>query len=306
MGTGGVGGYFGALLAKAGHEVTFIARGTHLEAIRSNGLTVESDVSGKFCVHSHATDQLSDVDPVDMILFTVKMYDNASVIPQLIPLLKKDTIVLTLQNGVSSEDMLTKILGEHSVMIGAAYIEGRIKQPGVVQQIGQFCRVVFGEINPGITFRATTLHVTLEKAQWQIELSENMNARNWEKFIYLAATAGVCAATGANYGEMYQTMETRTTLISAMQEIAQIATAQKILVNKDCVQQSLLALKSFNPTSRSSMAKDFTDGKPVELEGLTGEVIRRGKLLQVPTPVNEVIYSILKPLALRAETLKLT
>lgn len=304
VGTGGVGGFFGSLLAKAGHDVVFIARGAHLQAIKKYGLRVESDSMGTFQVNSFATDRFSDIDPVDLILFTVKMYDNTATAPLLIPLLKANTTVLTLQNGVSSGDTLCKILGEPHVLIGSAYIEGRIKEPGIVTQIGKFCRVVFGERHPGITPRITQLYETFKEAQWTVEAAEDMTARCWEKFIYIAATAGVCAATGANYGEMYQTVETRITLLAAMQEAANVAKAEHIPIGKDSIAKSIHAMQTFNPTSRSSMAKDFTDGRPVELEGLTGEIIRRGKLLAIPTPVNDIIYSILKPLALRAEQAK--
>jgi|TARA_B100001750_G_scaffold248457_1_gene279834 2-dehydropantoate 2-reductase len=304
VGTGGVGGFFGSLLAKAGHDVTFVARGAHLQAIKADGLQVESDSMGTFTVNSFATDRFSDIDPVDLILFTVKMYDNITTAPLLIPLLKPSTLVLTLQNGVSSGDTLCEVLGEEHVLLGSAYIEGRIKEPGIIRQIGKFCRVVFGERHPGITPRVTNLYETFKEAEWTVEVAENMTARSWEKFIYIAATAGVCAATGANYGEMYQTLETRKTLLAAMHEAANVAKAAQIPIGEDSIEKSIHAMQTFNPTSRSSMAKDFTDGKPVELDGLTGEVIRRGKLLGIPTPVNDIIYSILKPLALRAEQSK--
>ena len=301
MGTGGVGGYFGALLARAGHDTTLIARGAHLEAIRQKGLGVQSDSTGEFVVRAPSTDDTASVGPVDLVLFTVKMYHNPQAMPALMPLVGPGTIVLTLQNGVDNGEKLAELLGKEHVMIGSAYIEGAIKEPGLVAQIGTLCRVVFGEMEPGITHRGQQLLQMFREAGWEVELAENMLATLWAKFVYIGATAGVCSASQAVYQEMRSTPETRRLLAEAMGEIAAVARARGVAVPDDVVEQALASLDSFSPHSRSSMAKDFARGSPVELEGLTGTVVRMGCELGVPTPVNRVLYALLTPLALRVE-----
>ena len=145
MGTGGVGGYFGGLLANAGEDVTFIARGAHLDAIRNQGLRVASDLSGEFIVHSNATNDPKSVGSVDLVLYTVKMYHNDEAIPAIAPMVGEHTVVLTLQNGIDNGDRLAAALGESHVMIGTAAVQSRIREPGVVEQLGQFGRIVFGD-----------------------------------------------------------------------------------------------------------------------------------------------------------------
>ena len=301
MGAGGVGGYFGALLAKAGHDTTFIARGPHLEAVRRKGLTVQSDVTGEFVVRAPATNDTASIGPVDLVLFTVKMYHNPQAIPAVKPLVGHGTTVLTLQNGVDNGDKLGELLGKEHVMIGSTYIEGVVKEPGVVAQIGTFCRVVFGELEPGVTQRGQRWLEVFREAGWEVELAEDMPAMMWTKFAYIGATAGVCSASQAVYKEMASIPETRQLLAEAMAEIAAVARAKGVQVPDDAVERGLTALETFAPHSRSSMAKDFARGGRVELEGLTGTVVRMGHELGVPTPVNRALYALLKPLAQRAE-----
>ena len=300
MGTGGVGGYFGGLLARGGHEVTFIARGPHLKAIQERGLRVESQLDGDFTASGAATGDTSTPGVQDLVLFTVKMHQNQQAIPAVMPLMGPGTVVLTLQNGIDNGEQLTRVLGQEPVMIGSVYMEGRIKAPGVVTQGGPG-RAVFGELGQGLSARGKSLLVKFEKAGWRVELAENMPGMLWKKFAYIVGSAGVNAATNTDYGEMRSVPETRELIKGAISECLAVGRALGAPVMEDSLEWAMTALDNFPETGRASLAKDFQEGNPVELEGLNGAVVRLGKQAGVPTPLNDAIYGILKPWALRIE-----
>src|SRR5262245_39380468 len=218
MGTGGVGGYFGALLARAGHEVTFVARGAHLAAMREHGLRIDSTLNGTFTVQGQAVEETTGVGPQDLVLFTVKMYHNAPAIEATRPLMGDETIVLTLQNGIDNGEQLVAAFGTPHVLIGSAYLEGRITAPGVIMQAGPGM-VAFGELTPGITPRGQHLLSVFRDAGWRVELQENMPGVLWRKFAYIAGSAAVCAATNCDYQEMRSVPETRATIQKAIEEV---------------------------------------------------------------------------------------
>jgi len=298
MGTGGVGGYFGGLLARGGHEITFVARGPHLKAIQRNGLRVESVNSGTFTAPGAAVEDTSGAGIQDLVLFTVKMYHNDSAIEAVRPMVGPDSVILTLQNGVDNGECLVEAFGESRVMIGSAMLEGRIAEPGVVTQGGPG-RANFGELTPGITQRGQQLLAVFREAGWQVELQENMLDMLWKKFAYLSASAAVCAASNSTMGEMRSVPETREILKQAIAEGFAVGRARGAPIKEDALDWSMNSLDSFPVLGRSSMAKDFTEGKPVELEGLIGTVVRMGREVGVPTPVNDVLYAVLLPWALR-------
>ena len=300
MGAGGVGGYFGGLLARAGHSVTFIARGPHLEAIQRDGLRVESGNDGVFTVPGNATDDPASVGPQELILFAVKMYDNGDAIHAIGPMVGPDTIVLTLQNGIDNGEQLVEAYGPERVMIGSAYLEGRISEPGVVTQGGPGA-ASFGERTTGITERGERLYQLFRDAGWRVDLLENMAGMLWKKFAYLAGSAGVCAASGCAYGELRTVPETRAAIESAIAEALAVGEAAGAPLEPDSLEWSMNALDNFPATGMASLAKDFAEGRPVELEGLTGTVIRMGRERGVPTPVNDALYAVLKPRANRIE-----
>ena len=300
MGAGGVGGYFGGLLARGGHDVTFIARGQHLDAIRSNGLKVTSANDGEFTVHCGATDDPAAAGVHELVIFAVKMYDNEHTMRLIQPLVGPESIVLTLQNGIDNGDLLADIFGRERVMIGSAYLEGRIDSPGVVTQGGPGA-VSFGERTPGITERGEMLLSVFQQAGWRVELLENMTGMLWKKFAYLAGSAGVCAASGCTYGELRSIPETREVIRTAIAEALAVGAATGAPLEPDSLEWSMSALDNFPATGMASLAKDFADGRPVELEGLTGTVIRMGRQNNVPTPMNDAIYAVLKPRANRIE-----
>jgi 2-dehydropantoate 2-reductase len=300
MGAGGVGGYFGGLLARAGHDVTFVARGPHLEAIQTNGLRVESVNDGTFTVHSDAVEDTGGAGFQDLVLFAVKMYHNEAAIRAVTPLVGPDTIVITLQNGIDNGDQLVEAFGEERVMIGSVMLEGRISEPGVVTQGGPG-RANFGELKPAITDRAQRLLAVFQEANWRVELHENMVDMLWKKFAYLAGSAGVCAASNSTIGEMRSIPATRDIIQRAIAEGFDVARAQGAPIKDDSMEWSMNALDNFPAEGRASLAKDFIEGRPVELEGLNGAIVRMGREAGVPTPVNDTIYGLLKPWAERIE-----
>ena len=301
MGTGGVGGYFGGLLARDGQEVTFIARGEHLEAIRRRGLRVLSDLHGEFTVRAPATDDTGQVGPVDLVLYAVKMYHNRGAIPALPPMVGPETVVLTLQNGIDNADLLAQALGRRHVMAGMSIVQARIREPGVVEQRGHVGRVVFGELEGGVTPRGRRLQEVFQRAGWNSELSDDVTVALWRKFIYLTGSAGVNALARVTYGELRTTPETRSLIRQAYQEIVDVGRAAGVDLPADIMDWCMSALDDFPAEGMATLAKDFMEGRPVELEGLTGTVVRMGRELGVATPVNEAIYALLKPLALRIE-----
>ncbi|MXZ92374.1 MAG: 2-dehydropantoate 2-reductase [Chloroflexi bacterium] len=300
MGAGGVGGYFGGLLARAGHNVTFIARGAHLEAIRRDGLRVISGNDGDFTVAGNATDDPALAGPQELVLFTVKMYHNDDAIHAIAPLVGPDSIILTLQNGIDNGDRLAEVYDPERVMIGSAYLEGRISEPGVVTQGGPGA-ASFGERTPGITERGQRLLEVFQTANWRVELLENMTGMLWKKFAYLSGSAGVCAASGCMYGELRSIPETRAAIQAAIAEALAVGEASGAPLEPDSLEWSMNALDNFPATGMASLAKDFAEGRPVELEGLTGTVIRMGREYGVATPVNDALYAVLKPRANRIE-----
>jgi len=302
MGSGGVGGYFGGLLAKGGHEVTFVARGAHLDAISQNGLRVESTNDGNFTALGAAVQETSSVGNQDLVLFTVKMYHNAEAIETIRPLVGPDTLILTLQNGIDNGQQLALEYGARRVLIGSVYMEGRIKEPGLVTQGGPGT-ASFGEAQPGITKRCQTLLGTFLKANWRVELQENMPGMLWRKFSYLAGSAAVCAATRCNYGEMRSIPETRELIRGAIDEVLTVGKAIGAPIMNDTLEWAMNALDNFPEQGLSSLAKDFLENKPVELDGLTGTVVRMAEEAEVPVPLNAALYAILKPWALRIASL---
>src|SRR5712692_320113 len=294
MGTGGVGGYFGGLLARAGHEVTFVARGAHLAAMQQHGLRVESTLDGTFTVPGRAVGDTTQAGPQDLVLFTVKMYDNASALAATRPLVGDDTIVLTLQNGIDNGEQLPAVFGAARIMIGSAYMEGRVKEPGVITQGGPGA-AAFGEMTPGLTQRVQRLLHVFREAGWRVELHENMPGMLWKKFAYIAGSAAICAATNSDYQEMRSIPETRAVIQGAIEEVLAVGRARGTPILEDSLTWSMAALDQFPGTGRASLAKDFVAGNRVELDGITGTVVRLARDVGVPQPTNETLDPSLKP-----------
>ena len=299
VGAGGVGGYFGGLLARAGHEVTFVARGPHLEAIRRNGgLRVESGNDGEFFAPGHGVSDTADAGAQDLILFAVKMYHNPAAIASLPPMVGADTIALTLQNGIDNGEQLAAAIGAGAVLIGSAFMEGRIAAPGVVTQGGPGT-AGFGEMSVGFTDRGRRLLSQFRDAGWRVELHENMPGMLWKKFAYIAGSAAVCAAANCVYEEMRNIPATRALIQQAISEALAVGRASGAPIMDDSLAWAMDSLDRFPAQGRASMAKDFTEGRPVELEGINGALLRLARQTGTPTPANDFLYAVLKPAAER-------
>ena len=297
VGSGGVGGYFGGLLARAGHDVSFVARGAHLEAIRGNGgLHIESQNDGDFLAPGRGIGDTREAGVQDLVLLTVKMHHNEAAIASIPPMVGEGTVALTLQNGIDNGDRLAEVIGSEPVMIGSAFMEGRISEPGVVTQGGPGT-ASFGEMTVGITERGERLQALFREAGWRVELQENMPGMLWKKFAYIAGSAAVCAAANCVYEEMRTIPITRALIQQAVEEALAVGRASGAPIMEDSLQWAMDSLDRFPAQGRASMAKDFTEGRPVELDGLNGAVIRLARQTSTPTPANDFLYAILKPSA---------
>lgn len=294
MGTGGVGGYFGVRLAAKGFEVTFIARGAHLQAMRASGLRLESANGNAHIQPARATDTPADVGPVDYVLFTTKLWDTASAVEAVRPMIGADTAVISLQNGVSAEDLLGEILGRRHVMGGLAQISSFIAAPGVIRHAGTMARVVFGELDGKRTPRAQALLEAFHAAGVDADIADNIERAIWQKFIFLVGLSGVTAVSRQSIGPLREDADTRTLLAQVMAETAAVARAKGIDIDPAFVDDRLAFMDTLPADMTSSMAHDLAQGNRLELDWLSGAVARMGHELGVDTPANTFVYKALK------------
>ena len=292
MGAGGVGGCLGGLLGKAGNDVWLIVRGEHLEAIRANGLKlVRPDT--EFVVHVNATDNPAEVGPVDLVLFTVKTYQNRHVITTLKPLMGHQTSVITLQNGVESHEQLGAVLGPSNILPGAYWASSHILSPGVIGEDVP-AQISFGELDDTDSLRSPDIRKVFRDAGIETEISLDPLQVLWEKFIILSALAGITSAAQTRPKELLKYPDARTMFCNAMEESLAVGLAKGINLPDNLVQDSLKYIESL-PDFQNSMHGDYEAGRPTELEALSGAVIRLGKQIGVKTPVHELLYSVLLP-----------
>jgi 2-dehydropantoate 2-reductase len=297
VGAGGVGGYYGGLLARAGNEVALIARGAHLQAIREHGLRVES-AYGDFVVRpQHATDRPAEVGPVDIIIFAVKMYDLEEAGRAARPLVGPETVVLPLENGLDAPDLLGALLGAEHVLPAVTYVSSTLVSPGVIRQAGPLQRIVFGEAGGDITPRAERVRDTLAAGGIEAVLTEDVQAALWNKFILMAASGPLAAAVRLPRSEFMAFPETRALYLEALREAAAVARAGKVAVPGDIAEQALHLAERFPAGGKPSTLVDIEAGRRLELEALTGALLRRGAKWGVETPVHRVLYALLKPWA---------
>ena len=294
MGAGSVGGYLGGQLARAGNDVTLIARRAHLEAIQARGLTIKSHW-GEFNVKVSATDDTGSVGPVDLAVLSVKGYHNTEAIPALTPLLGDGSCVLTLQNGVTSYDEVARVVGPGRVLSGAAYMEAHVQAPGVVEQEGEVVRVVFGEADGGETERVRRIRETLSGAGVDAEVSRDVMKALWTKFLYIATMAGISSAARTPMRVLLALDAARETMLSCMREVEAVARAKGIDLDRDVVQRTMEYMDAEAESLQASMHTDLDAGRPLELEALNGAVVRLGREAGIPTPVNDTLYSALLP-----------
>ncbi len=297
VGAGAVGGYYAARLAHAGFDVSLVARGAHLEAIRARGLWIWSPL-GDLVVRPQVSADPADLGPVDVVLYAVKTYDDETALPLVAPLMGEHTLVVTLQNGVSSAERVAALVGPGRVLAGPTYIATALRAPGLIEQTGTHRRIVFGEVEaPGAepSARVQALAELFRLADIQVEPVADARVPLWEKFIYLAPFAAVTGAARQPAGVVWSTPALRHTFEAACAETEAVARAEGIAVAADIGDRVRAYMDALPPRTRSSMLIDLQAGKRIELDALAGDVVRRGARLGVPTPVMATLAATLTP-----------
>ena len=300
MGTGGVGGYYGAMLAKQGHDVTFVARGAHLKAIQEKGLQVKS-IFGDFHLRpAKATDNPAQIGPVDLILICTKTYDTDESVQKIKPIVGKETTVLSLQNGVDAVERIGKVVGVDHIVAGATWISSAVEAPGVIKHVSDFRRVVIGELNGQRTPRIEAIYDAFKQTGVTIELSENILKILWTKFVFISSASGFGSLTRLPMAEFRNIPETRALIISLMREVEAVARAQGVTLDANVVEQALGFMDNAGPHIKASMQLDVESGHRTEIESMIGVINRKGRELGVPTPVADAIYALILPLDIKA------
>jgi 2-dehydropantoate 2-reductase len=295
VGAGGVGGGFGAALAKAGADVIFIARGAHLAAMKSEGLKVQGGRGETHLAPTQATDDPADIGQVDIVLFCVKLWDVESAGQKIRPLIGPDTAVIPLQNGIDAAERLLPILGADAVIGGVAQISASIVGPGLIQQVGSFMRMIFGELDGKPSKRAEDFLALCLKAGFDATLSEQIQTELWMKFILLAGNASIMALARQPIGRLRDDPDLRPIFVAAYRETIDVGRAKGVALPADALEKILDFTGHAPPAMKPSMALDLERGNRLELPWLGGKVVELGLKLGVPTPTHSMMYAMLKP-----------
>jgi len=280
--------------------VTFIARGTHLDAIRANGLQVKS-IHGDFTVSpAKATDSPAEAGHVELVLFCVKTYNTEDAAQALQPAVDPETAVLSLQNGVDAVERIGKVVGVEHVLGGATWISSAVEAPGTIKQVSQFRRIVFGELDGTRSERIQSIYEALQKTGVTVEVSEDILKILWTKFVFISSASSLGSLTRLPMGNYRSIPETRAMIISLMGEVKTLAQASGVKLDADVVQKSLEFMDSAAPHIKASMQLDVEAGRRTELESMVGVIGRKGRELGVSTPVADFMYASLLPVELKA------
>jgi 2-dehydropantoate 2-reductase len=293
MGTGGVGGYFGARLVQGGHDVVFIARGRHLAALRSGGLRVESPRGDIHLPDIEVTDDPAGLAPVDLVLFGVKLWDTRSAAELVKPLLAEHTAVVSFQNGVVKDDILRATLGSRHVVGGVCYIAATIAEPGVVRHTGTLQKLVFGEYDGSRSRRVRAFSDACADAGIEAEISPGIEQAIWEKFVFLVGLSGTTGAARSAIGPLRENARSRAFLRDVMDEVVQVARARGVALPEDFADDRVAFMDTLPATMTSSMHNDLERGGRLELDWLSGDVVGRGAEAGVATPCNRAILDLL-------------
>jgi 2-dehydropantoate 2-reductase len=300
-GVGGVGGYFGGMLARAGHSVSLVARGEHLKAIRAQGLKIQTPKEEFTITPAAASGSPADIGPVDVVLVGVKAWQVADAAKAMPPLIQPLTRVVPLQNGVEAVDELEKILGAEHVLGGLCRVIAAIAGPGVIKIGPMEPVVVLGELDGAeLAGNAANLYEAFRAAGVNVQKAPHIQAALWEKLLFIAAISGVGAVSRANAGEMRQLPPTRALLQQVMEEVAAVANKRGVRLAPDLVTRTLAFIDNMPAEGTASMQRDITNGRPSELEAIIGSVVRLGRAAGVTVPATEFIYAALLPQETRA------
>jgi len=298
VGSGAVGGYYGAKLARAGHDVTFLARGDHLAAMRSRGLEIRSPL-GDFTIPVRAEEDPARVPDADVAIFAVKAYSNDAALALLGGVVRgRDGVALTLQNGVDSADEVAAVVGAERTLAGSTYIATALSRPGLIEQTGTHRRIVFGEVGGGrsaVSGRVQRINDAFAGADIISEAVPDARVPIWEKFCYLSPFAAFTGAARLPIGPLWADAGTRELMLRAFGEVEQIARAEGVALPTGVVDRIVQYVDGIPAATRSSLLIDLQQGKPIEVEALLGAVVRRGRRAGVDTPVMSALYAALKP-----------
>ena len=292
MGAGAVGGYFGALLHRGRMDVSLIARGPHLQAIKARGLHIKS-YQGDFTVPAKAVGDPREIGPVDLILFCVKSYDTESAARQCLPIIREGTAILSLQNGVDNEEKIGVIAGVEKVLGGVAYIGAGVSAPGVIMHTAEG-RIVFGEMTGGISDRGRRLERILREAGLPIELSPDIQAALWRKLCWNAAFNAINALVGGEVDILVRRPEGEALARAVMDEVRAVGASQGVHLPDDAADKLLHWTATAATGMKTSMRQDLEAGRRLEVDALNGVVVQRGQAAGIPTPYNFTLYALLK------------
>lgn len=299
IGAGGVGGYFGGKLARAGYDVTFLARGNHLKAIQQNGLTIKS-VLGDFKVDSvKATDKVKTIGFADFIIIAVKAWQIKDIAKDLKDIVHSDTIILPLQNGISATDELKKQIMPDNIIGGLCRIISKIESSGVINHFGIQPTILFGELDNSKTERIHKIKAIFDTAEINAGISDDIIADLWKKFIPICVS-GLLAITKTTYGELRELHETRQLMIELLNEIFRLSQKIGIKIESDYIDKAITFIDSFPYDSTSSLTRDVWEGKPSEIEYQNGTVVNLAEKYGIETPINKFVYNCILPMEIKA------
>ncbi len=305
IGTGGVGGYFGGKIANAGYDVTFVARGEHLKAIREKGLKIKS-IAGNFNVRkAKATDEIKNIGKVDLVILGVKAWQVKDVARQLKDVTDDHTTVLPLQNGVMAAQELAMQLDKKNIVGGLCRIISKIEAPGIIRHFGVEPFIAFGELDNQKTDRTARIKEVFDQAGIAHLVADDIHVESWNKFMAICVS-GLLAVTRSTYGTVRELKETRKMMNDLLAEIYEISFGEKIRLDNKIVEKTMLLIDSYPYDSTSSLTRDVMAGRPSEIEYQNGTVVRLGEKYNIDVPVNRFIYNCILPmeLAARAKTKK--
>jgi 2-dehydropantoate 2-reductase len=293
MGSGGVGGYYGARLAQSGHEVSFIARGAHGEAMRKNGLRVKSELGDAHLPRPRVFEKPAQAGKADLVVLAVKLFDTEDAARAIGPMIGPSTLAVSLQNGVDKDEALVQSVGREHVIGGVTHIGVVVGEPGVIVHTGKLARVTLGELDGSRSPRIAHVVEAFQKAGVETLLSNDIRRVTWEKFVFLTALSGLTALTRKPIGDVRAHPATRAMLLDALRESAAVARAEGAALPEDFPQKQLQMIDSLAPGMMASMAQDLLRGKRLELDWLSGAVVRRADRHGIVTPVHRAIYAAL-------------
>lgn len=289
-GTGGVGGYFGIRLAQSGQNVTFIARGKHLEAIQKNGLQLKS-IKGDFILKNvNATDDVSTISNPDLILIATKTWQLEEVANKIQPILNDNTVVISLLNGADNAEKLASILGEKHVLGGLCKIVSKIEEYGVVNHMAIEPYIAFGELDNSQSTRVIEIKDIFDKAEIFNQVPENIQVAIWSKFLFITTISALGGLTRATLGEMRTQPEVRNLLLKTAEEIVAVANAKGIPLNEESIQKVFHFIDKLPYETTASLQRDIMEGRPSELDSQVGTIHKMGQELNISTPINSFIY----------------